>query len=71
MFVYFSDSESAQVKDQVKIELSMSETNAVNYLGSGEDDDEYDEMSAREDETITSIGAAAAQVEEDNQVSHL
>ena len=39
-------------------------------LGSGEDDDEYDEMSAREDETITSIGAAAAQVENDNQVSH-
>ncbi|XP_033631424.1 pericentriolar material 1 protein-like isoform X2 [Asterias rubens] len=61
------DSESALAKDQVKIELSMSETNAVNYLGSGEDDDEYDEMSAREDETITSIGAAAAQVENDNQ----
>ncbi|XP_071787305.1 pericentriolar material 1 protein-like isoform X2 [Asterias amurensis] len=61
------DSESALAKDQVKIELSMSETNAVNYLGSGEDDDECDEMSAREDETITSIGAAAAQVEKDNQ----
>ncbi|XP_022084429.1 pericentriolar material 1 protein-like isoform X2 [Acanthaster planci] len=61
------DSESALSKDQVKIELSMSETNAVTYLGSGEDDDEYDELSAREDETITSIGAATAQ--ENNQSS--
>ncbi|XP_038056288.1 pericentriolar material 1 protein-like isoform X4 [Patiria miniata] len=61
------DSESALSKDQVKIELSMSETNAITYLGSGEDDDEFDELSAKQDETITSIGAAAAQVEEDSQ----
>ena len=37
-------------------------------LGSGEEDDDLDSLSERVDETITSIGAAGAEVETDSEI---
>ncbi|XP_072039605.1 LOW QUALITY PROTEIN: uncharacterized protein [Amphiura filiformis] len=64
------DSEATVDKDQVKIALSMSESIAVTYLGSGEEDDDLDSLSECVDETITSIGAAGAEIETDPESQH-
>ncbi|XP_071504196.1 pericentriolar material 1 protein-like [Diadema antillarum] len=59
------DSEPQGV-DHLQIELSMSESKGVTYIGSGEEEDDPDNLGEVMEETITSIGAAKADGEEDS-----
>ncbi|XP_071846255.1 uncharacterized protein [Apostichopus japonicus] len=52
------DSEPVDEKG-MKIELSMSESKAVTYLGSEEDDNDQDEVSHNNEETETSLGMSS------------
>ncbi|XP_041455234.1 pericentriolar material 1 protein-like isoform X3 [Lytechinus variegatus] len=59
------DSEPQSV-DHLQIELSMSESKGVTYIGSGEEEDDSDHLGEAVEETITRIGAANADGEVDS-----